>query len=74
MNKKIRKKLNLNILVLVLENIHHQISCEMMENEYFVMVNHPITKEHYISFVAYLTSDQCELVKLYSEQNIEVRF
>ena len=57
-----------------LEDSHHQINCQMIENEYFVTVNHPMSKEHYISFIAYLTSDRCELVKLYPEQSIEVRF
>lgn len=57
-----------------LEDFHHQINCEMIENEYFVTLNHSMTKEHYISFIAYLTSDRCELVKLYPEQNMEVRF
>lgn len=46
----------------------------MLENEYFISINHPMTKEHYISFIAYLTNDRCEVVKLYPEQNAEVRF
>ena len=33
-----------------------------------------ITKEHYISFIAYVTNDRCEIVKLYPEQNAESRF
>lgn len=27
-----------------------------------------------ISFIAYITNDRCEIVKLYPEQNAEVRF
>lgn len=27
----------------------HQISCEKIENEYFVSLHHPMTKNHYIS-------------------------
>ena len=33
-----------------------------------------MTKEHYISFIAYITNDRCEIVKLYPEQNAEARF
>ena len=34
---------------------------------------HPMTKEHYISFVAYLTSDRVQFVKFYPEGNAETR-
>ena len=33
-----------------------------------------MSKEHYISFIAYVTTDRCEIVKLYPEQNAQVRF
>lgn len=33
-----------------------------------------MTKNHYISFIAYVTSDRFELVKLYPEDNAETRF
>lgn len=33
-----------------------------------------MTKEHYISFVAYCTGERFESVKLYPESSIEVRF
>ena len=52
----------------------HQINCEKIEDEYFISMNHPMTKEHYISFVAYCTGNRFEYVKLYPEGNIEVRF
>lgn len=66
--------ITLPILEIELEDKNHEINCEMLENEYFISINHPMTKEHYISFIAYLTNDRCELVKLYPEQNAEVRF
>lgn len=31
-------------------------------------------KEHYILFIAYITNDRSEIVKLYPEQNAEARF
>ena len=52
----------------------HQISVEPVEHEYYVTVDHEMTKEHYISFIAYVTSDRFELVKLYPEGNAEARF
>lgn len=52
----------------------HQIECEKLEGEYFVSMKHPMTKEHYISFIAYCTTERFEYVKLYPESNIEVRF
>ncbi len=52
---------------------NHQITIEKVEDEHFVIVNHDMTKEHYISFVAYLTSDRVQFVKFYSEGNAETR-
>ena len=51
----------------------HQVTIEAVEDEYFVTVDHPMTKQHYISFVAYVTSDRVQLVKLYPEGNAETR-
>lgn len=55
-------------------DVTHQISVEAVEHEYYVTVDHEMTKEHYISFIAYVTSDRFELVKLYPEGNAEARF
>ena len=44
-----------------------------MEDEHFITVNHPMTKEHYISFIAYLTTDRAQFVKFYPEGNAETR-
>lgn len=52
----------------------HFINIEAVEDEYHITVNHPMDKKHYISFVAYVTSDCSEIVKLYPEQSISVRF
>lgn len=66
--------INLPVLEAELENEKHIIKCETVENENFISINHDMNKEHYISFVAYVTIDRCEIVKLYPEQNAEVRF
>lgn len=66
--------ITLPILETELEDEKHKINVEIIENEYFISINHPMIKEHYISFIAYITNDRCELLKLYPEQNAEVRF
>ena len=52
----------------------HQITVEPVEDERFVTVRHDMTKGHYISFLAYVTSDRVQFVKLYPEGNAETRF
>lgn len=53
---------------------HHRITLEPVEDERFVTVDHDMTKQHYISFLAYVTSDRVQFVKLYPEGNAETRF
>ena len=53
---------------------HHEIAVEKVEDEYFVTVKHEMTKEHYISFIASVSSDRIQTVKLYPEGNAEARF
>ena len=45
-----------------------------IENDYYVSVEHDMTKEHYISFIAYVVNDRVEIVKMYPEQMAETRF
>lgn len=52
----------------------HMIFIERIEDEYFIQINHPMTKEHYISFVAAVSSDGIQMVKLYPEGSAEARF
>ena len=51
----------------------HAVIIESVEDEHFITVHHPMTKQHYISFVAYVTTDRMQLVKLYPEGNAETR-
>lgn len=53
---------------------NHQILVEKNDNEYYVRVGHEMTKQHYISFLAALSPDRLQLVKLYPEGNAEARF
>ena len=52
----------------------HAITMEKVEDEQFITLSHPMTKEHFISFLAYVTSDRIQMVKLYPEGNAETRF
>ena len=52
----------------------HEIRIDKVEDEYFVTVDHEMEKTHFISFIAHLTSDKVQFVKLYSEGNAETRF
>lgn len=52
----------------------HHIRVETTEGELYVTVDHPMTKEHHISFIVYRTGDRIETVKLYPEGNAECRF
>ena len=52
----------------------HAATIEHIEDEYYISVDHPMTKDHYISFIAYCTGSRFESVKLYPEGNAEARF
>ena len=51
----------------------HAMTIERVEDEHFLTIRHPMTKEHFISFVAFVTCDRVQLVKLYPEGNPETR-
>ncbi len=51
----------------------HLLTVEDVEDEHFITVHHPMTKQHFISFVAFVTSDRIQLVKFYPEGNAETR-
>lgn len=52
----------------------HPVTLENVEDEQFVTVLHPMTKQHFISFLAFVTSDRIQLIKLYPEGNAQTRF
>ena len=51
----------------------HAITIEAVEDEHFITLRHPMTKTHFISFLAYVTDHRIQLVKLYPEGNPETR-
>ena len=53
---------------------NHMISIERVEDEYYIRIDHEMSKLHHISFIAALSSDGCQMIKLYPEGNAEARF
>ena len=51
----------------------HLMRCELVEDEYYVVVEHEMTKEHYISFIAAVSDIGIEIIKLYPEGSAEAR-
>ena len=51
-----------------------EIKPEIIDGEYYVGIGHEMTKSHYISFIAYVTTDTVQIKKLYPEQNAECSF
>lgn len=55
-------------------DINHCILVEKVEDELYVTMDHPMSKDHHICFMVYRTADRIETVKLYPEGNAECRF
>ena len=51
----------------------HMIFIERVEDEYYIRIDHEMTKQHYISFIAAVSSDKIQMIKLYPEGNAEAR-
>ena len=51
----------------------HMPTIENVEDEYYITFNHPMTKEHFISFVAAVADNGVEIIKLYPEGPAELR-
>lgn len=52
----------------------HKIRVERDADEFYVHIDHEMTKTHYITFIAALSGDKLQLVKLYPEGSAEARF
>jgi DNA-binding XRE family transcriptional regulator/desulfoferrodoxin (superoxide reductase-like protein) len=52
----------------------HSLKVETIEDDWYISSEHEMTKEHYISFIAFVTGDKLFLAKQYSEWNLQVRF
>ncbi len=51
----------------------HSVTIEPVEDEKFITLKHSMTKTHFISFMAYVTSDRMQFIKFYPEGNAETR-
>lgn len=50
------------------------VRLEKVEDEYYVQINHEMTKSHYISFIAILYFNEIKIIKLYPQQEAAGRF
>lgn len=53
---------------------NHALNIEVIEDEYFVTLDHPMAKDHYISFIAAISDQGIQLTKLYPEGPAQARF
>ena len=53
---------------------HEKLRVEKTEDEWFLQTDHPMTKENYISFVAFLSGGSLHILKQYPEWDLQVRF
>ena len=52
----------------------HSVFIETIDDEYSIIMQHSMSKEHYVSFIVYVTTGSVEIIKLYPEQDVSVRF
>jgi len=52
----------------------HEIQVDTPEDEYYVYIKHPMTREHHIHFISYVNYERVQLVRLYPEQEASARF
>ncbi|WP_203335012.1 helix-turn-helix domain-containing protein [Planococcus beigongshangi] len=50
-----------------------KLSVEEMDGQWFISSEHPMTKEHYVSFIALATGDQVQLIKQFPEWSLQTR-
>lgn len=55
------------------EDSQHEICIEAIENDFYITLQHEMSKQHYITFIAYATYDRVLLIKLYPEQSPSAR-
>ena len=56
-----------------LQNENHMLTITDDGDEFYIEINHPMTKDHYILFVAYVRFDKVLTVRLYPEQESACR-
>lgn len=66
--------INLPVLSAEKPDKNHSFEISRPENDIYIRFDHPMTKEHYISFAAYVNYGGVTVKKLYPEQEAECRF
>ena len=56
------------------EDSGHSIQVEEIEDDFYVTLQHEMSKQHYITFIAYASYDRVLFIKLYPEQAAQARF
>ncbi|MDO6654486.1 helix-turn-helix domain-containing protein [Anaerobacillus sp. 1_MG-2023] len=51
----------------------NQLTIMDIDNEWYISSEHPMSKDHYISFIAFATGDQVRIMKQYPEWNLQAR-
>ena len=51
----------------------HSVKIQEVEDDYYITFDHPMSKEHFIRFAAYVSYDRVLTVRLYPEQGSELR-
>ena len=62
----------ISLMPLEASNSDNQI--KIIDDEYFVEIDSKMTKDDYIYFIAYVTSEEIEIKKLYPEQTAQASF
>jgi len=52
---------------------NHALVIENVEDEHFITIHHPMTKQHFISFMAFVSSDRFQMARLYPESDAQTR-
>ena len=64
---------NVNAIDPVKAAEEEKLNVQIIENDYFISSGHEMTREHYITFVALVTSDTVFLKKQYPQWDLQVR-
>lgn len=63
----------LEILVAQKAADEHRLVIQQIEDEWYITSEHPMTKNHYISFIAFATGEQVQIIKQYPEWALQTR-
>ncbi|MCM3611795.1 helix-turn-helix domain-containing protein [Planococcus sp. MERTA32b] len=53
--------------------VKEQLTVEEIDQQWYISGDHPMTKEHYISFLALATGDRVQLIKQFPEWGLQAR-